>query len=303
MNHHSISSSDTKREGLVNPFNSHDLPSATHSNRVAMGKTIAKIFLCLLSMSMSLFAIVGGSIPLSACGIVGLIVLSKPLFNNVKTAIIGANKSPNKRIQSTAGWIASVCGHIGIVYAISRKLLTNTNPAIGFACSSLPIGGALLMTAIILSDQSKEARDSAENARLITACRRLQDKIADLRARTKQIDDFINDRLDLKKIVEEHLQKYSEYIARGEHLHNVVVEGPDDWIGRRGALSIEVTVLEHFLTERELFIKRHSEVYDCFQKHVLAMQDDQGDVGTKSMDATIERLGNTQIEEINDDST
>ena len=117
----------------------------------------------------------------------------------------------------------------------------------------------------------RQSKDSLKE-QVMAESKQLRVRIADLEARIKMIDQFVLERPDLRRVVEEHIEKYGEYIANGSTGVNIVANGPDDWIGQYGVLSLKITRLEHWLNERKRFIESHTAVRQCFEKHILALR-------------------------------
>lgn len=118
----------------------------------------------------------------------------------------------------------------------------------------------------------KRQSNNSLKEQVMAESNQLRVRIADLKAKIKMIDQFVLARPNLRCVVEEHIEKYGEYIASSPTEVNIVAHGPNDWIGQYGILSLKVTDLEHWLNERKRFIESHTAVRQCFEKHLLALR-------------------------------
>ena len=238
-----------------------------------------------------------------------LVPFAAPLYRNVKVLIEANKRLPlSKRVQIAAAWTTFACAQAGATYGLSRGLSSKEWILAAFIFSNLPVGGGLLANRAIFESQSEEISDAdwiVANCR--GACKRLEEEIRDLKAIIQRIDAFVAGRPDLRKIIQEHVEKYGEYIARPGTPPKIIVEGPDDWIRRRAVLQIQVDDVKFELNERKRFVQTHPEVRACFEKHVLAMRKGPGTIGEAKLigvaASKLLSLVDLQIEEISGDSS
>ena len=155
---------------------------------------------------------------------------------------------------ASATWVLSLMGRL----AVSTI----------FICIE-PVYRRLQTTRVYTFIFKRESNNSLKEQTMAQS-KELRVRIADLEERIKMIDEFVLKRPDLRGVVEEHIEKYGKYIANGSTEVNIVPDGPDDWIGQCGVLSLKVIDLEHWLNERKRFIESHTAVRECFEKHLLA---------------------------------
>ena len=221
--------------------------------------------------------------------------------------IYGSNDSGSSDMGRTITKVALYWAAVSLVIVVMAKLvaLSLTGVLVGLALVPFAMPLYRNMKFLITTKTMSDADWIIANCK--AACKSLEEEVRDLKATIQRIDAFVAERPDLRKIIQEHVEKYGEYIARPGTPPKIIVEGPDDWIRRRGVFQIQVDDLKFELNERKRFVQMHPEVRACFEKHVLAMRKGPGTIGEAKLIGVAEGKllspAGLQIEEISGGSS
>ncbi|CAM0117301.1 hypothetical protein [Rhabdochlamydiaceae symbiont of Dictyostelium giganteum] len=197
----------------------------------------------------------------------GTFPLLFPLYLNIKILALNIHYllPVLQKMQIIALWTLFGVVQLGIGYralhkeALPRALFTLFAASIGSCSFILFIGHKIINQ--YLQDKKITIIDLDEEE-----CIDLQKQINYLKSWIEKFDGFINERPHLKAVVEEHIHKYGEYVARFSFKTTIQVKNDEDWLSKVALLSIKILALQHEIRERKYFIRIHSEVFKCFQE-------------------------------------
>lgn len=228
-----------------------DIPGVT-----LLQKTAAKVSLCWLGF----FLVAAGTLVLTiavappfALGFLGLVCFCKPLFFTTKEYF--------QEIPSDL----STYQKIAILFSITIKFVVQ---------SIKDLGSTFITTCYTFGAKCKRLwenprvdlvidvrRGDGTEASLREQCQQFKDEIKDLKVQVQKIDEFIKRHPDLLQIIIHHIKVYG--CATSTPV-NIKVDGPDDWLGRRATLEIELLNWKFELSARQSFIISHQAVRERF---------------------------------------
>lgn len=101
--------------------------------------------------------------------------------------------------------------------------------------------------------------------KLVVERDKLKEELKELVRKIEMIQNFILSNKEVASVCTEYYQKYSDYIAPvvievDKSIGNTIIDEITD-------IKLKILNYKHYISEIELFIKRHDAVYQCFLKH------------------------------------
>lgn len=232
--------------------------------------------------------------PYCAIGSLAAGFFANPLCQSV---VEYAREMPVKLPAATYIKIGAVClASLGLQAAVVGTTATYTSPLLA-STTSLVISAVTVGSGVVFASRlckpDEEMVVIQPQTPIMLECINIQRAIDVKRNEVEKLDGFIKIRPDLLIMTQELIQEYGEFISKMPPPPTIKIEGPNDYIGRRGNLMLELNRWNHELTERIEFIKRHGELYTCFESHVKADKErkaSEGESGSSSSSSDDKQL-------------